>query len=37
MTLHCLADLKFTFVFVMIIKLNAAFMYASPTTHALFP
>jgi hypothetical protein len=37
MTLHCLEDLKSTFAFVVIIKLNAAFMYASLNTHALFP
>ena len=37
MTLHCLVDLKSTFFLVMINKLNAAFLYAYLTTHALFP
>jgi len=34
-TLHCLADLKSMFVLIMIIKLNAAFMFASLTIQVL--
>jgi hypothetical protein len=34
--LHCLVDLKSTFVLVMITKLNDAFMHAFLTTHVLF-